>query len=189
MNRSEYTTVTQCRDWLPNPIGGIVWISFGSQNTNCFMPFYQGVTEIPASFEIGDHWEFDRKSARWAFDYVDFHSYVMYSYAIQDVRKAQEKWELAAVERTSDIDEKAMELYTASLDEAREYLTEYCNNNANLVLNAWWKLGDDLLVKYNHLWIYDVNKRERNRPEYPEWWLKELVKYNELKPAPQRERQ
>lgn len=190
MNRSEYTTVTQCRDWLPNPIGGIVWISFGSQNTNCFMPFYQGVTEIPASFEIGDHWEFDRKSARWAFDYVDFHSYVMYSYAIQDVRKAQEKWELAAVERTSDIDEKAMELYSKSPDEAREYLTEYCNNNTNLVVNAWWKLGDDLLVKYNHFWIYEVKegKRERNRPEYPEWWLKELVKYNELKPAPQRER-
>lgn len=183
MNRSEYTTVIQCRDWLPNPIGGIVWISFGSQNTNCFMPFYQGVTSIPRSFEIGDHWEFNRQSARWAFDYVDFHSYVVYSYAIQDVRKAQEKWEKTAIERTTEIDEKAMKLFKQSPEQAGKYLTDYCNNNADLVINAWWKLGDDLLVKYNHLWMFDVKERKRTALKYPDWWLEELVKYNKLKPA------
>jgi len=188
MNRSEYTTVIQVRDWLPNPIGGLVWISFGSQNTNCFMPFYQGVTRIPKSFEHGDHWEFDRSVARWAFDYVDFHSYVMYSYAIQDVRKAQKKWELGAIERTDDIDAKAMELYKESPEKASAYLTEYCNDNADLVVNTWWKLGDDLLVKYNHLWIYDAKDRSRNQPEYPDWWLRELVKYNKLEPAPPEDR-
>jgi dipeptidase len=25
VNRAEYVTVTQCRSWLPNPIGGLVW--------------------------------------------------------------------------------------------------------------------------------------------------------------------
>jgi len=183
MNRSEYTTVIQTRDWLPNPIGGLVWISFGSQNTNCFMPFYQGVTKIPRSFEIGDHYAFNRESARWAFDYVDFHSYMMYSYAIQDVRKMQKKWELSAIAKTTDIDAQAMKLYKKSPEAATQYLNDYCNNNADLVVNAWWKLGDDLLVRYNHLWIYDVKTRSRNRPEYPDWWLRELVKYNNLKPA------
>lgn len=183
MNRSEYTTVIQTRDWLPNPIGGIVWISFGSQNTNCFMPFYQGVTRIPESFKFGDHWKFDRGSARWAFDYTDYHSYVMYSYAIQDIREAQKKWELGAIEKTEMIDKQALKLYKESPEKATEFLNDYCNNNADLVVNAWWKLGDDLLVKYNHLWIYDVKERKRNRPEYPEWWLRELIKYNNLKPT------
>ena len=182
VNRAEYITITQCRDWLPNPIGGIVWIGFGAQDTDCFMPFYQGVTRIPRSFEIGDHWEFDRRSARWAFDYVDFHTQVMYSYAIQDVRAAQDTWEKAAIERTEMIDDAALKLYKDSPDKAREYLTEYCNNNANLVINAWWELGDQLLVKYNHLWIYDAQERSRKAPEYPEWWLRELVKYNKLSP-------
>jgi len=177
--------ITQCRDWLPNPIGGLFWLGFGPQDTHCSMPFYQGVTEIPRSFEIGDHWEFNRKSARWAFDYVDFHTQVVYSYAIQDVRKAQGKWEKSAVDRTAEIDRKAMELYKESPDLAREYLTEYCNNNANLVINAWWELGDQLLVKYNKLWIYDVKERKRKPLEYPEWWLNELVKYNDLRPQPE----
>ncbi len=182
VNRPEYIAITQCRDWLPNPIGGLVWIAFGAMDTDCFMPFYQGVTRIPKSFMFGDHWEFDRKSARWAFDYVDFHTQVVYSYAIQDVRKAQEQWEKPAFARTPEIDAKALKLYNESPEAATKYLNEYCNNNANLVVDAWWELGDKMLVKYNHLWIYNVKERNREQIEYPEWWLRELVRYNKLKP-------
>jgi len=182
VNRAEYVTVTQSRDWLPDPIGGIVWIDLGAQDTGCFMPFYIGINRIPRSFEIGDHWEFDRKSARWAFDYVDFHTQVVYSHAIKDVRKAQEKWEKSAIDRTPEIDEKALKIYKESPAKAREFLTEYCNNNANLVINAWWELGDYLLVKYNHLWEYNISERKRKPLTYPEWWLRELVKYNKLQP-------
>ncbi len=184
VNRSEYSTVIQCRDWLPNPIGGIVWISLGALDTDCFMPFYQGVTKIPRSFEFGDHWEFDRKSARWAFDYVDFHSMVVYSYAIKDVRKAQDKWEKAAIKRTTDIDNHALKLYKKSPAQATEYLNDYCNNNAELVVDAWWDLGDQLLVKYNKLWYYNARERKREALKYPDWWLRELVKYNNLQPKP-----
>ncbi len=183
VNRPEYIAITQCRDWLPNPIGGLVWIAFGAMDTDCFMPFYQGVNRIPRSFEIGDHWEFDRKSARWAFDYVDFHTQVVYSNAIQDVRKAQEKWEAPAFERVPDIDAQVLKIYKESPEKATEFMNDYCNNNANLVIDAWWKLGDDLLVKYNHLWIYSVMERNRKQIEYPEWWLRELVKKNNLKPV------
>ena len=182
MNRSEYTVVTQVRDWLPNPIGGIVWIGLGALDTDCFMPFYNGVYDVPESFKFGDHWEFDRRTARWAFDYVDFHTQVVYSYARQDVQKAQDQHETAVVHQITDVDRRAMELHTESPEKAREYLDGFSNNNAEVVVNAWWKLGDDLLVKYNHLWIYEAKERKRNRPEYPDWWLKELVKYNEFKP-------
>ncbi len=185
VNRAEYVTVIQCRDWLPNPIGGLVWIGWGAQDTDCFMPFYQGVTRIPESFKIGDHWQFDRKSARWAFDYVDFHTQVVYSHAIKEVRKAQEKWEKPLLERTPEIDAYALQLYKKSPERAREYLTDYCINNANLVINAWWELGDELLVKFNHLWYYDMQDRKRKPLEYPEWWLRELVRYNNLQPQPE----
>jgi len=184
VNRAEYVTVTQARDWLPNPIGGIVWIGFGSQDTHALMPFYAGVTKIPPSFEIGDHWEFDRRSARWAFDYVDFHTQVVYSHAIKDVRRAQDTWEKGAFDRTPTIDAQALELHKKSPEQARQFLTDYCNNNANLVVNAWWELGDRLMVKFMHLWQYDMQERKRTPLEYPEWWLRELVKQNQLPPQP-----
>jgi dipeptidase len=182
VNRAEYVTVTQCRGWLPNPIGGIVWLCWGAQDTSCFMPFYSGVTQIPKSFEIGDHWEFNRESARWAFDYVDFHTQVMYSYAIQDVREAQLKWEKSAVDKTPNIDAWALDIHKKDPAQARQFLTDYCINNATAVINAWWKLGDDLLVKYNHLWIYDVKSRKQSIVKFPDWFLKLLVEYNRLTP-------
>lgn len=186
VNRAEYVTITQCRGWLPNPIGGIVWLSFGAQDTSCYMPFYAGVTKIPRSFEIGDHWVFNKNSARWAFDYVDFHTQVLYSLAIQDVRKAQAKWEDAALKRTPAIDKAASELFHQDPTLALEFLTDYCLNNANDVINAWWELGNQLLVKYNHLWIYNTKTRKRLRLNYSKWWLRELIKYNKLKPRPEK---
>jgi dipeptidase len=172
--RAEYTTVTQCRKSLPNPIGGIVWISFGSQDTACYMPFYAGATELPKSFALGDHWTFSRDSARWAFDYTDFHVQVAYSEAIQDVRAAQEKYEADVLARIPEIDRQALELFKRKPAEAARFLTAFGLNNARTVVDAWWKLGDDLLVKYNRLYLYDTQKRtyQRGRPAMPEWWKK-----------------
>lgn len=180
--RAEYTTVTQCRSWLPDPVGGIVWISFGSQDTACYMPFYAGASELPKSFGVGDHWVFSRDSARWAFDYTDFHVQVAYSEAIQDVKAAQEKYETAVIARIPEIDRQAAELYKKKPAEARRFLTGFCLNNAQTVVDAWWKLGDDLLVKYNHLFLYDVQKRNysRNRPGMPEWWRKAVNAFDIL---------
>ena len=187
VNRAEYVTVTQSRGWLPNPIGGIVWLCFGAQDTSCFMPFYAGVTRIPKSFEIGDHWVFNREAARWAFDYVDFHTQVMYSYAIQDVREAQLKWEKSAVDKTPNIDAWALDIHKKDPAQTRQFLTDYCINNSTAVIDAWWKLGDDLLVKYNHLWIYDAKTRKQSIVKFPDWFLKLLIEYNKLTPqAPEK---
>jgi len=182
VNRAEYTTVTQCRDWLPDPIGGIVWLAFGAQDTSCYMPLYAGITAMPESFSIGDHWVFNRGSARWAFDYVDFHTLVAYSHAIKDVKKAQAEWENTAIERVPAIDITAKELYGQNPALAIEYLTDYCVNNAEKAIDAWWELGDVLLVKYNHLSIYDEENRKRTNLPYPELWLKEVIKYHNLEP-------
>jgi dipeptidase len=182
-NRAEYVTVTQSRGWLPNPVGGIVWLAWGAQDTSCFMPLYgAGITGIPKSFEIGDHFILDRNSARWAFDYVGFHTQVAYSLAIEDVKKAREKWEKSALKNTAAIDKAALELYKQDPDLAREFLTTYCLNNAERVIKAWWELGDQLLVKYNHLFIYNPETRERKTIQYPDWWLRIIIEQQKLEP-------
>ncbi|MFW6140159.1 MAG: dipeptidase [Acidobacteriota bacterium] len=182
VNNVEYTTITQCRGWLPNHIGGIVWLAFGAQDTACYMPLYCGITELPESFQVGDHYVFNRDSARWASDYVDFHTQVVYSYAIEDVKKAQEKWEGNAFQNIPIVDEVALELYQKNPDQARQYLTDFSINNANSVVNAWWKLGDDLLVKYNHFRIYNPETRKVNRVETPEWWNRAVIEHDQLTP-------
>jgi dipeptidase len=178
----EYTTLTQCRSWLPDPVGGIVWVALGAQDTSCYVPFYAGVTEIPGSFSVGDHYVLDRRAARWAFDYVDFHTQVAYNAAIEDVKAAQRRWEGGALERVGEIDAKAGELFKKDPKQAVRFLTVYCLNNAASVVDAWWKLGDDLWVKYNHLGLYNAEKRSRGRipTANPDWWNKAVKAFDVL---------
>ncbi len=169
----EYTSLVQCRPGLPAEIGGIVWLAFGPQDTSCYMPLYAGMTAMPKSFTVGDHFVFNRASARWAFDYVDYHTQVVYSLAIEDVKKAQIEWEGGAVAKVPDIDKQAQVLYAKSPVKAREFLTKTCVEQADKIVNAWWELGDKLLVKYNHFGFYDAAKRSRERVQpYSETWRK-----------------
>ena len=178
----EYTTLTQCRSWLPDPVGGIVWVALGAQDTSCYIPFYSGVTEIPKSFSLGDHYVLNRDSARWAFDYVDFHVQVAYNAAIEDVKAARKTWEDGALERIPEVDARATELYKKNPKEAVRHVTGFGLNNATNVVNAWWKLGDDLWVKYNHLGLYDAGKRRSGRipTANPEWWNKAVRAFDVL---------
>ncbi len=168
----EYTTVTQSRRGLPDAVGGIVWVALGAQDTSCFVPFYAGATEIPSSFSIGDHWTLDRGAARWAFDYVDFHVQAAYNAALEDVKAARKTWEDEAVARSADIDRQANEMHAKNPGRAAKFLTDYGLTNARNVVDAWWKLGDDLWVKYNHLGLYDAKKRTTGRipGANPAWW-------------------
>jgi len=170
----EYTSLTQCRSWLPDPVGGLVWIAFGVQDTSCYIPIYAGSSEMPKSFQVGDHFVFNRDSARWAFDYVDFHVQVAYNAAIEDVKAAQKEWEEGALARIAETDAAAAEELKRNPKQALKTLTGFSLNNAQNVVQAWWKLGDDLLVKYNHLSLYDAAKRRRGRipTADPEWWNK-----------------
>jgi dipeptidase len=149
------------------------------------MPFYAGVTDFPESFKIGDHWKVDRKSARWAFDTADFHTQVVYSLAIEDVKKAQEKWEKGAIKKAPTIEKFAVELYKKDPKQAIEFLTDYCINNANRVVDAWWELGDLIMVKYNHIWLYDIKLRKKEILHLPEWYKRILVEHDKLVPQPE----
>jgi dipeptidase len=178
----EYTTITQSRSWLPDPIGGINWIAFGAQDTSCYIPLYCGISEMPESFTKGDHYEFDRESARWACDYVDFHTQVVYSYAIEDVKNAQEKYEGGAIKKIPYMDKAAAELYEKDPAEAIEFITDFSLSNAKSAIDGWWKLGDQLLVKYNHFGTYDIEKRRPGRVQTPEWWNRAVIEHDNLTP-------
>ena len=73
-----------------------------------------------------------------------------------------------------------MKLYNENPELAREFLTDYCTNNANNVVDAYWELADKLIAKYrnNNLNIIDEapgrNLGKSNSIGYPAWWLKSV---------------
>ncbi len=184
-----FSFVAQSRNWLPDPIGGILWFGVDDTYSTCYAPMYCGITEIPDCFRVGngDMLTYSETSAFWTFNYVTNFAYLRYIDMIKDVQKVQGRLENKFVSYVPVVDKAAETLYATNKDQARKFITEYSVNEANNMTAEWKKLGHYLLVKY-----MDGNiKRERDgqfeRTEtgmapspifagYPEWWLKEIVK-------------
>lgn len=185
-----FSFVAQCRDWLPNPIGGILWFGVDDAYSTCYAPMYCGIQEIPECFAVGngDMLTFSETSAFWTFSTVANFAYLRYKDMIKDVQKVQKELEDKFVAYTPAVDKAAEAIFNTNGDaEARKFITEYSKNEANNMTKRWKELGQYLMVKYT-----DGNiKREKDgkfeRTEtgmppypifagYPEWWYKAIVK-------------
>ncbi len=62
-----YSTIIQCREWLPDAVGGVAWICLDNPGQSPRFPIFAGNTELPKLLEIcGQHRRRD-DSALWRF--------------------------------------------------------------------------------------------------------------------------
>ncbi len=172
--RCVYAYVNQSRSGLPDAIGGLTWFGPDRPSTAALMPFYAGVTNLPAPMQTGDLLAFNRKSMWTAFNFVANFAMLKYSFMIEDIRKVRDRFEAQALGGQATRENEALKLWKAG-DEAgaRAMLTRYCDGNAGAVLEEWWKLAELLYLKYNDGYL---NTREGMAQSvfYPAWWLKEV---------------
>lgn len=131
--------INQARSGLPDPVGGISWIGLDRPAANCLMPFFAAVKSLPESMQTMRLTDFSFDSAWWAFNFVANYASLRYCFMINDIKKLRDKLEQAAHEAVVKFDQGA----------TREELTEFCDDNAKKVVDAWWDLAKALIVKYN----------------------------------------
>lgn len=167
--RCSYCVVLQCRDWLPDWIGGIAWFAEDDPKTSCFVPLYCGITNLPEAFETGGRDKFERESAFWAFTFVANWAELKYSYMIEDIKKMYTTFEDGFFNLQPIIEKRAQELYKEKPELAQEYLTEYSCTMAQRTVDEWWKFGEYLITKYTDGYI---NLPTTGRTVgYPQEWL------------------
>ena len=184
-----FSFVTQSRNWLPDPIGGILWFGVDDASSTVYTPMYCGITEIPECFKVGngDMLTYSETAAFWVFNQVTNFTYLRYNYMIKDVEKVQKELEDKFVAYIPLIDKAAETLYKTDKNKARKFITEYSVNEANNMTQTWKELGQFLLVKYidGNIKVEKDGEFARtkdgmpvspNQPGYPEWWRKALVK-------------
>jgi len=184
-----FSFVAQARNWLPNPIGGILWFSVDDAATTVYFPVYCGITEVPESYATGkgDMLTYCDDCAFWTFNKVTNFAYLRYDLMSKDIKKLQDELENRFINNTPIVDASAKELYAQDPKMAIQYLTDYSVNTGNYLVNRWEKLFQYLLVKY-----MDGNvKQEENgkfkyneynaapapvkNPQYPDWWKKNVI--------------
>jgi len=145
-----FSFVSQSRSWLPDPIGGILWFGVDDAATSVYVPMYCGIVDVPHSFEEGhgDMMEYADDAAFWAFNRVANMCYSRYNYMVKDVKKVQKEYTQKFATNTAAIDKAAQVLYSQSPDLAREFLTGYCQQQADGLTKRWKELANYLLVKY-----------------------------------------
>lgn len=84
-----WSFVSQSRDWLPDPVGGVLWFGTDDTNTSVYMPFYCGMTEVPRQLGPGDVNTFDPDANFWVNTMVANQAYNRYDRMIPDIRKVQ----------------------------------------------------------------------------------------------------
>jgi dipeptidase len=144
-----YLQVTQSRDWLPGPIGGVVWLGYDNPATTPHVPIYIGISQMPASYMVDGRWAFSRECAWWAFRTVSRLANFRWQEMTQDIQKVWKEAEDGWFTNQVKFEEEALALYKKDPKKARELLTKYSQDQANQTVAAYWKLADDLWLKYS----------------------------------------
>ena len=149
--RATYLTVTQSRKWLPDPIGGVVWLGYDNPMTTPHTPFYIGIEQMPARYMVDGRAKFRRDSAWWAFRQVSQLAFLRWQDMVKDIEKVWRPIEEKAWADQAKVEADALALYKQDPAKARAFLTTYSHEVANGAVDAYWKLADDLWSKYTNL--------------------------------------
>ena len=184
-----FSFVTQSRNWLPNPIGGIIWFSVDDAATTVYTPIYCGINEIPYSFAKGngDILTYSADAAFWVFNKVSNFAYLRYDVMSADIKKVQQEMESYYASITPLVDKQAAKLFEQDKTEAIDFITNFSVNTANSLVTQWEKLFEFLVVKYidgnvkqEENGVFKWNKYNAaparvGNPEYPDWWKKQVI--------------
>lgn len=143
-----YVTITQSRSWLPDPVGGLVWLGWDNPAMTVYAPIYCGITDVPDSWKIDGRKRYSRDCAWWAFNRVADLAAQKWQYMRADVDSARSVFEEEAFARVGELDTEAARLHEQSPEQARRRLTAYVEDYCERITAAWWELGDALWVKY-----------------------------------------
>ena len=155
-NRSVFVNVAQVRDWLPDPVKGVLWHGAGPGVTTLHAPVYSGTTELPEEWTYTPKTDYDRDSAWWAFRLIDGLSLIKWQNIMEDIEAVRDPAEAAFFANQEQIEDVAVELYEETRGwggekAAKEFVTRYTNSSLSAVSDTYWDLFDYLIFKYYFL--------------------------------------
>ncbi len=146
--RATYVTVTQSRNWLPDPVGGVVWLGYDNPCTTPHTPFYCGITAMPASYMVDGRAGYRSDCAWWAFRKVSQLCGLRYQEMIKDVTAVWSEIEDNAFANQKAFEDQVVATLKSSPAKAAEMLTKYSADMANGAVERYKKLEEELWTKH-----------------------------------------
>jgi dipeptidase len=173
--QTAFSSISQSRAWLPNPVGGVIWFGMDDSYTTCYLPFYCCIDAVPKSFAAGTIKKFSWDSAWWVFNVAANYAYPRYSQMVPEIQAVQKEIESDLLALQPAVEKTAVELSKSSPNLMRRYLTDYCVMHGEQTVGRWQALVEHLITKYNDGYVRDP---QGNYPDvgYPEAWLRRVLR-------------
>jgi dipeptidase len=146
---STYLQITQSRAWLPGAIGGVVWLGYDNPATTPHTPFYIGTDRMPDSYMVDGRWACRRDCAWWAYRMVSKLALFRWQEMTRDIEQVWKGIEDRVFGNQAAFEAEALALYKEDAAKGRELLTRYSLEQAEGAVAAYWKLADELWLKYS----------------------------------------
>ena len=145
-----YATIIQCRSWLPDEIGGVVWLAQDNVASSIYIPVYCSVKDMPESYKTpGRVNGYTTKSAWWAFNRLGTLTAQRWGDMRYDVQSVWSPWQAELFVQQDSVEKEALTLLKNSPSEAIDYVTRYTNDWGEKVVRKAWELGDFLWTNYS----------------------------------------
>ena len=152
--------VSQTRDYLPDPVGGVLWFGTDDTNTSVYMPFYCSMTVVPHELSVdnGDLLTYSDDSNFWMTNWVANQAYNRYDLMIPEIRKVQGELETEFISGRQGTEAELVALYeSGDIDGLRDKVNAEGAYIAKKSTDAYRDLGRYLLVRY-----LDGNRKKLN---------------------------
>jgi dipeptidase len=145
-----YATITQSRDWLPDEVGGVVWLAFDNVASSIYVPVYCSVTDLPVSYKTPGRVDgYRHDSAWWAFNRLGTLTAQRWGDMRHDVTAVWGPMQRELFDNQPAVEAQAVKLLEKNQKKARTYLTNYTIEWGDRVVERAWRLGDELWTKYD----------------------------------------
>ena len=176
-----FTFVAQCRNWLPDEIGGILWFGVDDAASSVYFPMYSASTEVPFAFAVGNGsmMEFTNKAAFWVFNQVTNFAYTRYNLIHPEIRAKQVALEKQYVDFVQMIDAGAKEMLAQNKEAAIKFITDFSCRTGNHLVDTWRDFYGYLFCKFMDGNVKTAIRGEKNpkveQPALPEWYLRMII--------------
>ena len=161
--------VTQCRSWLPNELGALIWAGLAAAASSPHIPFYACNLYTPKAYvtgNSGDNSEYMNHSAYWINENIGNIMNLFYQATVDLVKPAWTAFDKRNFDAQEKIERITLEMYNEDKEKAVEFITAYSNG---IALQAV-EVGEDMLRKlYTRLALVNNPQTSRGYEDPKNW--------------------
>ena len=149
-----YGTIIQCRDWLPDEIGGLLWFALDNVASSIYVPIYCSVTSLPKEYETDARITgFSKEAAWWGFNRLGTLCAQRWGTFRKELNTHLLPLQKEFLQQQASIEQQALNVYNEKKPaKSIDILTKYTNQQAHKALDKAWEIGDLIWTKYDEAW-------------------------------------